>query len=152
FCGHRNHLPDDLCILEPVGVDGTPTKVGSRSDKLYITNLYNHALPLIRFEVTDEVTVLRGSCPCGSTFRSIADPQGRLDDTFVYPGGVSVHPHVFRSTFTQHPQIVEYQVRQTHLGADIDIVADDILDTALVTHELVEALGALGLDRPAVTI
>jgi hypothetical protein len=89
---------------------------------------------------------------CGSAFRSIADPQGRLDDTFTYPGGVSVHPHVFRSALTQHPQIVEYQVRQTTLGADIDIVAERVIDTARLTRELVSALGTLGLDKPAVTI
>jgi phenylacetate-coenzyme A ligase PaaK-like adenylate-forming protein len=89
---------------------------------------YNHALPLIRFEVTDEVTVLDGTCPCGSTFRRIADPQGRLDDTFVYPGGVSVHPHVFRSALGQHRQIVEYQVRQTERGVDVRVVADAEID------------------------
>jgi phenylacetate-CoA ligase len=33
FCGHRNHLPDDLCIFEPVRVDGHPVKTGSPSHK-----------------------------------------------------------------------------------------------------------------------
>jgi len=152
FCGQRNHLPDDLCIFEPVAVDGTPTKTGSTSDKVYITNLYNDTLPLIRFEVTDEVTVLRGPCPCGSVFRTIADPQGRLDDTFIYPGGISIHPHVFRSALIQQPRIVEYQVRQTNVGAEISVVVDGAVDTERLTSELVDALGALGLDRPDVTI
>jgi phenylacetate-CoA ligase len=152
FCGHRNHLPDDLCIFEPVGVDGHPVKTGSPSHKVYITNLYNHTLPLIRFEVTDEVTVLGGPCPCGSVFRSIADPQGRLDDTFAYPNGVRIHPHVFRSALAEHHQIVEYQVRQTTIGADIHVVAEAEIDTALVTHKIEEALRALSLHQPSVTI
>ncbi len=152
FCGHRNHLPDDLCIFEPVDVDGNPVSAGSPSHKVYITNLYNHTLPLIRFEVTDEVTLLDGPCPCGSAFRSIADPQGRLDDTFVYPSGVSIHPHVFRSALAEHHQIVEYQVRQTTVGADIDVVAEAEIDTALVTHKIEQALRALSLHQPSVTI
>lgn len=152
FCGHRNHLPDDLCIFEPVDVDGKPVKTGSLSDKVYITNLYNHTLPLIRFEVTDEVAVLRGRCPCGSRFRTIADPQGRLDDTLIYPSGVSVHPHVFRTALAAHHHIVEYQVRQTAIGADIHVVADGEIDAALATGKIEAALSELGLRRPSIII
>lgn len=151
FCGHRNHLPDDLCIFEPVDVRGEPVKPGSSSQKVYVTNLYNRVLPLIRFEMTDEVTILDGSCPCGSQFRTMADPQGRLDDTFVYPGGVSVHPHVFRSALAQYPEIVEYQVRQTASGAAISIVAESDVDTALITHAIEQSLAAL-LYQPSITI
>jgi phenylacetate-CoA ligase len=110
FCGQASHLPDDLCIVEPVGSDGRPVPDGVASQRVYVTNLYNHALPLIRFEITDEVTVLGGTCLCGSQFRRIADPQGRLDDTFVYIGGVRVHPHLFRSVLGEQRHIVEYQV------------------------------------------
>src|SRR5262245_7822291 len=152
FCGHGSHLPDDLCVFEPVGADGRPVVPGVPSERVYVTNLYNHALPLIRFEVTDEVTVLGGPCPCGSAFRRIADPQGRLDDTFVYPGGVSVHPHVFRSSLGQHRQIVEYQVRQTERGADIGVVADAEIDTATVGLKIAEALASLGIDQPDVIL
>ena len=91
------HLPDDLCLIEPVDAAGHPTAPGSPSQRIYVTNLYNHALPLVRFEVTDELTESGANCPCGSALRRIQDPQGRLDDTFVYRGGLSVHPHLFRS-------------------------------------------------------
>jgi phenylacetate-CoA ligase len=152
FCGHGSHLPDDLCLFEPVGAGGQPVPPGVASHQVYVTNLYNHALPLIRFELSDEVTVLDGSCPCGSAFRRIADPQGRLDDTFVYTRGVSIHPHVFRSSLGQYRPIVEYQVRQTERGADIRVVAEAQVDTALIEHTIGQALAALGLDQPEVTI
>jgi phenylacetate-CoA ligase len=152
FCGHGTHLPDDLCLFEPVAADGRPVPPGVPSQRVYVTNLYNHALPLIRFEVTDEVTILEGTCPCGSAFRRIADPQGRLDDTFVYAGGVSVHPHVFRSPLGQHRQIVEYQVRQTRRGADVLVVAEAEIDGSHVELKITEALVALGLEQPEVTI
>ena len=152
FCGHRNHLPDDLCIVEPVDARGGPIEVGSSSHKVYITNLYNHVLPLIRFELTDEVTVLQGCCPCGSQFRTIADTQGRLDDTFVYPSGVRVHPHLFRSVLAQHQEIVEYQVRQTTSGAEIAMVAESDSETAHIAYEIEHALAVLKLPNPSVTV
>ena len=96
-CGHGIHLPDDLCIFEPVDAGGAAAAPGETSQRVYLTNLYNAVLPLIRFEITDEVAVLDDECPCGSRFRRIGDPLGRLDETFVYPGGTTVHPHLFRS-------------------------------------------------------
>ena len=59
---------------------------------------------------------------------------------------MSVHPHVFRSSLGQHRQIVEYQVRQTERGADIRLVADAPIDTALVGQRIGQALAAPGLD------
>ena len=118
---------------------------------MYVTNLYNAVLPLIRFDVTDEVTVLDGPCRCGSAFGRIADPLGRLDDTFEYPSGIAVHPHLFRSVLG-HERIIEYQVRQTARGADIDAVASGELDTAALVGRLESALRALGMDQPKITI
>ena len=102
-CAHSVHLPDDLCLVEIVDAEGRAVAPGQLGERILVTNLYNAALPLIRFEVTDEVAVVPGSCPCGSALRRIGDPQGRLDDTFVYPDGTSVHPHLFRHVLGQHP-------------------------------------------------
>jgi phenylacetate-CoA ligase len=152
FCGHASHLPDDLCLFEPVDAAGRPVPDGVRSQRVYVTNLYNLAMPLIRYEITDEVTVLNGTCPCGSAFRRIADPQGRLDDTFTYPGGISIHPHLFRSALGQHQQVIEYQVHQTTRGAAIHVVTAAPLDTARVATMIQHALAAAGLEQPEVSL
>jgi phenylacetate-CoA ligase len=151
FCGHGSHLPDDLCLLEPVSADGMPVEEGATSAKVYVTNLYNHVVPLIRFEVTDEIAVLGGPCPCGSAFRRIADPLGRLDETFIYPDGTAIHPHVFR-TCLGHQHLTEYQVRQTARGADISAVTSGAVDTDALASRIEAALRDLGLPAPLVTI
>jgi phenylacetate-coenzyme A ligase PaaK-like adenylate-forming protein len=58
----------------------------------------------------------------------IEDPQGRLDDIFVYDDGLTVHPHLFRSALADHPEILEYQVRQTRDGVTIVLVAAAVVD------------------------
>lgn len=151
FCGHGSHLPDDLCLLEAVGLDGTRVGAGATSARVYVTNLYNTVLPLIRFEVTDEITVLEGACPCGSPFRRIADPLGRLDETFIYPDGTAIHPHVFRSCLG-HQHLIEYQVRQTPRGADISAVTSGDVDTGALARRIEDALRDLGLREPKVTV
>jgi len=151
-CAHGLHLPDDLCLVEVVDSRGRATSPGQPGERVLVTNLYNPALPLIRYEVTDEVTIVPGSCPCGSALRRIADPQGRLDDTFVYPDGTIVHPHVFRGVLGQPPTMVEYQVRQTSGGADIAIITDGPIDEVALAEGVAAALQRVGLKRPVVIV
>jgi phenylacetate-coenzyme A ligase PaaK-like adenylate-forming protein len=151
-CEHaRSHLSDDLVIVEPVDEDGRPVAPGERSAKLYLTNLFNQALPLIRYEITDEVTLLSEPCPCGSAHRCVADIHGRLDDVFVYDGR-RVHPHVFRSSLGRRAGIVEYQVRQTEDGARIAVRCGGSVDLERLGSEIADGLAALGVPRPAVEI
>lgn len=152
FCGHASHLPDDLCIVEPVDAAGTPLSPGEPSARVLVTNLYNPVLPLIRYEVTDEVTIHTGACECGSWFTRIEDPQGRLDDLFIYPAGTVIHPHVFRSVLGKQDSVVEYQVQQTADGAAIYAVATGELDTGALGLRIEAALSAAGLHRPTVTV
>ena len=152
FCGHGIHLPDDLCIFEPVDADGRPVGPGTLSHRVLVTNLYNHTQPLIRYEITDQVTLIDGPCPCGSTFRRIEDPQGRLDDVFEYADGLTVHPHLFRSALGRHAPVIEYQVRQTRRGATIRIVTTAPVDVEVLRATITDALTTLGLADPQATI
>ncbi len=150
--GPGMHLSDDLLIIEPVDTRGRPVPPGVRSAKLYLTNLYNLALPLLRIEVTDEITLLDEPCPCGSTHRSVADIQGRLDDSFVYADGVTIHPLVFRSPLGRQRNIIEYQVRQTQRGATIAIRCAGDVDLTNLREEITQGLTQLGLPDPTVDI
>jgi phenylacetate-CoA ligase len=151
FRGPGIHLCDDLVIVEPVDHAGRPVPAGVRSDKVYLTALANPTLPLIRFELTDQVTVLERPCPCGSAHRLIADVQGRLDDVFTYPGGQAVHPNVFGGLLRRDPGIVEYQVRQTPAGAEVLVVGAPA-DPAALARGLEAELARLGVPDPAVEV
>jgi phenylacetate-coenzyme A ligase PaaK-like adenylate-forming protein len=151
FRGPGIHLCDDLVIVEPVDHAGRPVPAGVRSDKVYLTALANPTLPLIRFELTDQVTVLDRPCPCGSAHRLIADVESRLDDLFTYPGGLVVHPHVFASVLRRDPGVVEYQVRQAPAGAEILLVGAPAAPASLGRAVAAE-LARMGLPTPAVEV
>jgi phenylacetate-coenzyme A ligase PaaK-like adenylate-forming protein len=153
-CGESSglHLSDDLAIIEPVDAAGRPVPHGVSSDKIFLTNLVGLTLPLIRYEVTDQLTFLDEPCPCGSAFRRIADPHGRMDDWFDYGAGVVIHPHVFRSPLAHRRQIVEYQVRQTPGGATIAVRATAPFDVAALEAEIAAGLARLGVVDPEVAV
>ena len=146
------YLNDDLVIAEPVDADGRPVAPGKRSAKLYATPLYHRTLPLLRYEVTDEITLLDEPCPHGSSFRRIAHVEGRLDDCFTYGGGVRIHPIVFRSALTRDRSISAYQVRQSERGAAIQVQAGSSVDCASLARTIEQGLAKAGLAEPRVSV
>ena len=150
--GRGIHLSDDLFVIEPVDATGAPVPAGERAAKVYLTSLYNRTQPLIRYELTDEMTVLDGPCPCGMGMVRIDDIQGRLDDCFTWSGGPTVHPFAFRSPLGRERGIVEYQVRQTPRGADVLVVCQGRVDTKRLADTLRHALVDQGLTDPQVSV
>ncbi len=150
--GHGMHLSEDLVIIEPVDAAGDLVPAGVPAGKVYLTILYNLAVPLIRYELTDQMSFLGGDCPCGTVFARIADLQGRTEDLFHYGPDIQVHPHVFRSALGREPRVIEYQVRQTPAGADITVVTDGRIDARRIGQQISAALSQLGLTEPVINI
>ncbi len=146
------HLTEDTAVYEPVDAQGRPVPAGTASAKLLVTNVVNQALPLIRYELADEVVFLDEPNPGPWTGRRIAPPSGRLDESFAYAEGVVVHPATFWIPLGRAPKIVEYQVRQTPGGADIAVQAADGIDLQAIQQEMVHTLRQAGLTQPEVSI
>jgi phenylacetate-coenzyme A ligase PaaK-like adenylate-forming protein len=150
--GRGMHVNDDWCIFELVDADGRPVPRGERAAKIYVTNLMNFAQPLIRYELTDEVSFIEEPCSCGITLGRFDDIEGRSDDVFVYPGGVVVHPLTFRSPLRRERDVVEYQVRQTPRGALIHVRTGGAVDTAALAARIETGLAGVGVVDPDVTV
>jgi phenylacetate-CoA ligase len=146
------HILEDVAVWEPVDCNDQPVPPGTLSAKVLITSVKTLVVPIIRYEVTDEVMFLDEPNPGPWTGRRIADIQGRLEDTFTYPGGVRVHPHVIRSVLLQAEPILEYQVRQTASGIAVDVTADGPIGIPLLEALLSTALRGVGLNGATTTV
>jgi phenylacetate-coenzyme A ligase PaaK-like adenylate-forming protein len=146
------HLIEDTIIYEPVDSVGRPVPPGVPAAKLLITNVMNQALPLIRYELTDQVTFLNGPGPGPWTGRRIAPVQGRLEDMFVYPGGIEVNPFIFTMVMDEQPAIDEYQIHQTERGVAISVRTSGTADLDLAQQKLAAFLQHQGLSDPEVSI
>jgi phenylacetate-coenzyme A ligase PaaK-like adenylate-forming protein len=148
-------LHDDLVIVEPVDADGAPVPAGTPAEKVFVTPLRPSALPLLRYELTDQLTVHAERAVCGSSFTRVSNVVGRLDDQFVYASGVVVHPQIFRGPLMRHG-VAEYQVEQTPRGAVIRVVSDACPDggpeRARVAREISDHLAGLGVTDPEVRV
>jgi len=150
--GEAMHLPDDLAIIEPVDRHGNVVAPGRPADKVLLTRLYNRTQPLIRYEITDAMTVLAGTCECGCTHRRITDLAGRTDSFFTYDGGAAVHWLGMSTVLLSDPGVVELQVRQTPRGADISVATNGECNFEGLRRGFVDLLAKAGLPDPQVTI
>ncbi len=78
------HIAEDHVIFESVLDDNTPVAGEIQGKKCLITPLSNFALPLIRYELSDLVTVTKRPCQCGQCFARISEIEGRREERLVF--------------------------------------------------------------------
>ncbi|HSJ97047.1 MAG TPA: hypothetical protein VLC53_08240 [Myxococcota bacterium] len=141
-------LAEDLAIVELVDEHDRPVPPGTPSAKALVTNLMNPVQPLIRYELTDRF-VRHPDAP-GHGYARVT-LEGRQDDVLRF-GDVVVHPLVVHTALVHTPAVVEYQVRQTTAGVDVDVVAAGPLDRDALAGAIAAGLAKAGLERPKVRV
>jgi phenylacetate-CoA ligase len=138
------HLFEDLAIVEVVDEHDQPVPAGRRGHRVLLTNLVNRTQPLIRYQLSDLVTLAAEPCPCGRPFRLLRAVDGRNDDILVMRD-VPVSPGVFRNALAAIPGLRQYRIHHRQRGstrltveAALDYTATakqvrDAITTALAT-------------------
>ena len=134
------HIADDLVILEPADADGNVVPYGQPADRLLLTNLYNLAQPLIRYDLVDAVTISDEPCPCGCAHRRITAVSGRIDGAFQYESGALVPRAAFEQTVLATPGVANFFVGKTQRGVDLSVVTDGSCDLQHLRMELIDVL------------
>ncbi|MCL9683931.1 phenylacetate--CoA ligase family protein [Legionella maioricensis] len=139
------HLNEDLCIVEPLDEQSRPVDKGTMATKIYLTNLYNYTLPLIRYENSDDILFLNKTCDCGIQHQLIKAPRGRPGCDFNYPGNIFVHHSLFLTPLLLEKNIQEYLVEQTINGVNIKILATGFIDKRKLQENIRLRLSKAGL-------
>ena len=134
------HIADDLVILEPADADGNVAPYGQPADRLLLTNLYNLAQPLIRYDLVDALTISDEPCPCGCAHRRITAVNGRIDGAFEYENGARVPRAAIEQTVLATPGVADIFVAKTQHGVDLSVVTDGSSDLQHLRTELIDVL------------
>jgi len=152
-------MAEDLVVIEVVDAAGRPVAAGETGDRVLLTNLASRALPLIRYEIGDVVTLARGTSPAGRPYGRIEAVLGRSGDVLRLPaagggGTVAVHPFRLGRPLGAFPAIRRFQFGWEAGALVVDVVlragADDVprrLEAA-IDRELRDA----GAAPPPVTV
>lgn len=154
------HLFEDQAIVEVVDERDRPVPDGQLGHKLLVTNLVTRTQPLIRYEVSDMVTMATERCPCGRPFRLLAGVAGRNDDILHLPaatgGTTAVHPLALRTALAGIPGLAQYKVVHDADGLHVRVAlrpgADPAEAVHLVTTRLADKLAAQGATHTSVQV
>ena len=101
------HIFEDTVIVEAVDKNNRPVPDKAWADKILITVLFNYTQPLIRYELSDMVSLNHAPCACGRPYWRIDKIQGRNEEVqyFKKHSGqeVPVHPIVFENILEALP-------------------------------------------------
>jgi len=153
------HLWEDLSLVEVVDQQNRPVPPGVPGHHILLTNLVNRVQPLIRYQISDLVTLAERPNPTGMPFRRLTALEGRNDDIVHLPtclgGTLAVPPHQLRAAIAATPGLRQYQIRYDRLGLTVAVVLQDgaaANTPARVQHTLQNALVALGAAPPPVQV
>jgi phenylacetate-coenzyme A ligase PaaK-like adenylate-forming protein len=158
--GQGIHLFEDMALVEVVDENNRPVPDGRPGKKMLLTNLYNFTQPLIRYEVSDMLTISSEPCPCGRPFRVITSLEGRSDEILRFESPessfVEVHPHHFRDLFGGFLRLKQYQVIQEDDGLRLRLVLRRFEDKDAfadrVRHKMTEMLESHGATCPPLVL
>jgi phenylacetate-coenzyme A ligase PaaK-like adenylate-forming protein len=150
-CGeHRGlHALTDQTLLEVVDADGRPVSTGNPGSRILVTSLVNRTQPLVRYELTDLVTLTHEPCPCGRPFPRILALDGRSDDILALPsaaGGTAlVHPLALRSPLAKVVGLRQYRLVHDADGITVEVVVTNPAAVGEIIESLRGALARQGV-------
>jgi len=152
-CLHQSglHLAEDLCAFEVADEQNRPVPDGTCGAKLLVTTFENEILPLIRYELTDLVTLTTAPCECGLPFARLSSIEGRREDVLQLPkkggGMIDVHAIRLRSPLIGTEGIRQFQLARLPDGLEITISVLPEFDSdetrVRVERTVIEALDKL---------
>jgi phenylacetate-coenzyme A ligase PaaK-like adenylate-forming protein len=141
------HVNADYVIIESADAQGRPAPPGSLGDKLFMTNLSNRAMPLVRYEMSDQVEFLSGPCRCGCLLPRIRKVAGRVEHILSLPavggGSAALIPEHIDDFVGGLGGLANYQVIQE----DVARLTVNFIPQAGADAEQVQAAVRAGLER-----
>jgi len=156
--GGGMHLFEDLGIVDVVDEHNCPVPDGTLGHKILFTSLFSFTQPIIRYEISDMVTLDPEPCPCGRPFRRISSINGRSDDILYLQGRsggqVAVHPIHFWDVLESCGDIRQYQVVHEPDGIHLRLVFQEGKEgmASSVKERLAQQLHAQGVCCPPIHV
>ncbi|MCX7789497.1 MAG: hypothetical protein N2378_02550 [Chloroflexaceae bacterium] len=119
----------DNLVVEVLDDRGTACGPGE-TGQLVITDLANHATPLVRYALGDYAEVAP-ACPCGRRLPALRRILGRSRNMVRYPDGTRRWPRVGFDRYRDIAPVIQYQLVQTALTAiEVRLVTERPLSAA----------------------
>ena len=151
-CRHgRMHRYGDLVVTEVVDEDNRAVPPGEFGAKILVTVLFSRTQPLIRYEISDHVRLMEGTCPDGLPFELLGGIEGREEDMLTL-SGISVHPNVFHAVL-ERIDVAGWQVVDEGRRLRVLLARPSPgVDPAVVANATATALARVGVHGASIEV
>jgi putative adenylate-forming enzyme len=140
--GHL-HQYEDLVVAEIVDGDNRRVPPGELGAKLLVTVLFSRTMPLIRYELSDQVAASLEPNQPDLPFATLAGIEGRQEEILDL-AGVAVHPNVFHAALERLP-VAGWQVVDEGGWLRVLLADADGVDPGSVERAVRASLGGVGV-------
>lgn len=109
------HSSMEYAITEIINSEGQEVKNGE-SGKHITTDLWNFAMPFIRYDSKDIIEKSQYECSCKRGLLSFSKIIGRDNDIIITPNGEFLIAQSFTTYFKYFPSVLQFQVYQESLN------------------------------------
>jgi phenylacetate-CoA ligase len=112
-CSMHNgmHINADRLVIEFTDEDGQPVSPG-QPGRVVITDLFNYAMPFIRYDIEDIAVSSTEHCSCGRGLPLMKELIGRYADILTTPEGGFVSASALTTILSKIPGLCECQLVQ----------------------------------------
>ena len=132
------HLSMENLLVEILDDDGRPTPDGSEGN-VVITDLFNRAMPFIRYVNGDRAVAGLHACDCGRGLPLLRQVVGRRLDSLYTPSGRIIPGEFFPHLVKDYPDISRFQVVQDAAGAITVKLVPESCGVSPETHQRLQA-------------
>ena len=119
--GYHINEDDVICEISNGNIPAVPGEIGD----IVLTDLRNHAMPLIRYRIHDRGRMLSESSRCGRTFSLMLPVAGRASEYIRLPDGEEISPYRFTTAIEKFKGLLQYQLIQQ---SETDFIIKVIID------------------------
>ncbi|MFY9115106.1 MAG: hypothetical protein WAO23_07715 [Dethiobacteria bacterium] len=110
--GKKHHLNLGSYVFELLAPDHDRPVAPGEPGRVVVTDLFSHAMPLIRYETGDLAILYTGSCSCGLKLPFFERIEGRAVEAVYDPRGGRISPYAISCSMQDLNDILQFQFIQ----------------------------------------
>ena len=137
----RHHINTASYLVELLAPDSDRPVLPGEVGRIVVTDLFSHAMPLIRYDTGDLGTLADGPCPCGRASPVLAALGGRQIESVYDAQGRLISPFAINGAMRDLHDVVQFQfIQQATARYDLKLCVKSYYQSEPIIRQRLHAI------------